>query len=68
MLRRIVGPGLPEALQTHLSTEKPPGEYTKRLIDAANANGGRDNISVIIVRVGTLRSPISGGKSSSKAC
>jgi protein phosphatase len=42
----------PEALLTHLSTERPPGDYTKRLIDAANANGGRDNISVIIVRVG----------------
>ncbi len=42
----------PEALLTHLSTERPPGDYAKRLIDAANANGGRDNISVIIVRVG----------------
>ncbi len=41
-----------EALQTHLATDRPPGDYVKRLIDAANTNGGRDNISVIIVRVG----------------
>lgn len=41
-----------EALQSALSTEKPPADYIKFLIDAANANGGRDNISVIIVRVG----------------
>ena len=52
----------PEALLTHLSTERPPGDYTKRLIDAANANGGRDNISVIIVRVGIRRSLTCGGK------
>ncbi len=41
-----------EALQTALSAEKTPTDHIKYLIDAANANGGRDNISVIIVRVG----------------
>lgn len=41
-----------KALHNHLATERPAADYTKRLIDAANANGGRDNISVIIVRVG----------------
>ena len=41
-----------EALQTALSAEKIPADHIKYLIDTANANGGRDNISVIIVRVG----------------
>lgn len=41
-----------DSLQTALSTDKPPADHIKFLIDAANANGGRDNISVIIVRVG----------------
>lgn len=41
-----------DALQTALSAEKAPADHIKYLIDAANANGGRDNISVIIVRVG----------------
>jgi PPM family protein phosphatase len=41
-----------EAIQTALSSEKAPGDHIKFLIDKANANGGRDNISVIIVRVG----------------
>ena len=41
-----------EAIQAALSTEKAPGDHIKFLIDKANANGGRDNISVIIVRVG----------------
>lgn len=41
-----------EALQAALSSEKAPADHIKYLIDAANANGGRDNISVILVRVG----------------
>ncbi len=41
-----------DAIQTALSAEKLPAEHIKFLIDAANGNGGRDNISVIIVRVG----------------
>ena len=41
-----------EAIQSALATEKVPGDHIKFLIDTANANGGRDNISVIIVRVG----------------
>lgn len=41
-----------EAIQTVLATEKAPGDHIKFLIDKANTNGGRDNISVIIVRVG----------------
>jgi PPM family protein phosphatase len=41
-----------DALQSALSKEKSPADHIKFLIDAANANGGRDNISVIIVRVG----------------
>ena len=40
------------ALEKALATEHVPTEQVKTLIDAANANGGRDNISVIIVRVG----------------
>ena len=40
------------AIQTALGDERVPGEHIKLLIDKANANGGRDNISVIIVRVG----------------
>ncbi|HPG62018.1 MAG TPA: Stp1/IreP family PP2C-type Ser/Thr phosphatase [Casimicrobium sp.] len=34
-----------------------PAEQTARLIAAANANGGRDNISVIVVKVGAPASP-----------
>ena len=41
-----------EVIQTALATEKAPGDHIKFLIDKANANGGRDNISIIIVRVG----------------
>lgn len=41
-----------EVIQAALSTAKVPGDHIKFLIDKANANGGRDNISVIIVRVG----------------
>lgn len=39
-------------IQTALATEKSPSDHIKFLIDKANANGGRDNISIIIVRVG----------------
>ena len=39
-------------IQNALSSEKIPADHIKFLIDKANANGGRDNISVIIVRVG----------------
>ena len=41
-----------ESLQAELVTDQSPAERTKTLIDAANANGGRDNISVIVVVVG----------------
>ncbi|MBC7709936.1 MAG: Stp1/IreP family PP2C-type Ser/Thr phosphatase [Rhizobacter sp.] len=41
-----------EVIQTALATEKAPSDHIKLLIDKANANGGRDNISIIIVRVG----------------
>lgn len=34
-----------------------PSEHTERLIASANANGGRDNISVIVVKVGAPSSP-----------
>ncbi len=43
-----------EALQVALAKDQPPTEMTKHLIDAANANGGRDNISVILIKVGDL--------------
>lgn len=41
-----------ESIQSALSSEKAPADHIKFLIDAANNNGGRDNISIIIVRVG----------------
>lgn len=41
-----------ESIQSALSSEKPPADHVKFLIDAANRNGGRDNISIIVVRVG----------------
>lgn len=41
-----------QVIQTALATEKSPSDHIKFLIDKANANGGRDNISIIIVRVG----------------
>jgi protein phosphatase len=44
----------PEALQSLMAKDVPPSDLTKQLIDAANANGGRDNISVILIRVGDL--------------
>jgi len=44
----------PEALQTMFAKDEVPSELAKHLIDAANANGGRDNISVILIKVGDL--------------
>ena len=41
-----------EAITAKLAVGSSPPERIKVLIDAANANGGRDNISVIIVVVG----------------
>ena len=41
-----------EELQLQLGAERALTETTKRLIDAANAKGGRDNISVIVIAVG----------------
>jgi len=41
-----------ERLRTELSADRVPNEHVKQLIDRANANGGRDNISVILVKVG----------------
>jgi protein phosphatase len=40
------------ALAAALLQDRTPVDQVKMLIDAANANGGRDNISVIVVRVG----------------
>jgi protein phosphatase len=44
-------------IEKTLSESLPPSEQTTRLIAAANANGGRDNISVIVVKVGAPASP-----------
>jgi PPM family protein phosphatase len=41
-----------QAIEALLAGESTPETHVKQLIDAANANGGRDNISVILVRVG----------------
>lgn len=41
-----------KSIETQLAREANPADRTKRLIDAANGNGGRDNISVILVVVG----------------
>ena len=41
-----------EAIRAKLGTNNTPPERVKVLIDIANANGGRDNISVILVVVG----------------
>lgn len=43
-----------EALQVLMAKDVPPTDLAKQLIDAANANGGRDNISVILIKVGDL--------------
>ncbi|MBL8311922.1 MAG: Stp1/IreP family PP2C-type Ser/Thr phosphatase [Burkholderiales bacterium] len=40
------------SLERELAASRPAKESVDRLIAAANANGGRDNISVILVRVG----------------
>ena len=41
-----------KSIETQLARENSPTDRTKTLIDAANSNGGRDNISVILVVVG----------------
>lgn len=41
-----------KSIETQLARESNPTDRTKTLIDAANGNGGRDNISVILVVVG----------------
>lgn len=41
-----------ETIEAKLCADPSPPERVKVLIDAANANGGRDNISVIVVVVG----------------
>lgn len=41
-----------KSIETQLAREANPADRTKKLIDAANSNGGRDNISVILVVVG----------------
>ncbi len=45
-----------EDIEAALKAELSPTDQTSRLIAAANANGGRDNISVIIVKVGAASS------------
>lgn len=44
-------------IEKTLSEALAPAEQTVCLIAAANANGGRDNISVIVVKVGAPASP-----------
>ena len=41
-----------KSIETQLVRENNPTDRTKTLIDVANSNGGRDNISVILVVVG----------------
>ena len=41
-----------KSIETQLAREANPADRTKKLIDAANSNGGRDNISVILVVAG----------------
>lgn len=41
-----------ETIGRLLATDNTPEQHVALLIDEANANGGRDNISVILVRVG----------------
>ncbi len=41
-----------EAIRAKLGANRTPPEHVKALVDIANANGGRDNISVILVTVG----------------
>lgn len=41
-----------ETIGRLLATDRTPEQHVTQLIEEANANGGRDNISVILVRVG----------------
>lgn len=47
-LTKMVGA---QEIQEILEKEKDLGRAVERLIDAANANGGKDNVTVIVVRV-----------------
>jgi len=44
-------------ISAHLATGKPLGEVASALVDAANEAGGRDNVSAILVQVGSPQSP-----------
>ncbi|HEX7640202.1 MAG TPA: PP2C family serine/threonine-protein phosphatase [Burkholderiaceae bacterium] len=45
------------AIAGHLAGGRPLAETASGLVDAANAAGGRDNVSVLLVQVGTPQSP-----------
>ena len=45
------------AIGAHLAAGKPLPETSSSLVDAANAAGGRDNVSVVLLQVGTPQSP-----------
>ena len=45
-----------EELTTLAAAALPLEDKARRLIDAANANGGRDNISVVLVQAGAPES------------
>jgi len=44
-------------ISAHLAAGKPLGEVASALVDAANEAGGRDNVSAILVQVGSPQSP-----------
>jgi len=45
------------AIAAHLSQARPLVETASALIDAANEAGGRDNVSALLLQVGSLQSP-----------
>ena len=45
------------AISAHFGAGKPLGETASLLVDAANEAGGRDNVSALLVQVGTPQSP-----------
>jgi len=45
------------AIATHCATARPLVEIASALIDAANEAGGRDNVSALLIQVGTPQSP-----------
>ena len=45
------------AITAHFVAGKPLGETATLLVDAANEAGGRDNVSALLVQVGTPQSP-----------